>query len=569
MFQQEAQQTVTAVTDPIDAVAESVAKWGVSGRRLRLAVAMLTDGARTLEEVVRDCALPRRAVEALLRDAGPDLDQTADGFMVRQDRVAAYRERFGYAQLRATEPSDPQAERLKACADLVTRIAGDIAAAPTAKAALDHVSACAETVVRRALWLDATFDLSGARLLCVGDHDLTSLAVCAVNPGLAVTVVDADERLLEFIETRAATRGYDVRCLYADFRFGIPETVLESSDVVLTDPPYTPQGVQLFLGRGLQGLRDKANGRLVMAYGFSPLHPALGVKVQQAVTDLGLAFEAILPAFNRYHGAQAVGSASDLYVCRPTARTWQVLARTVLARTLSDTAVNIYTHGSQSLEGKASTVDKSVAGAVLAHATGTPEGTPALLAGAGWPLSAEVVTVADLLTSGVPASVARTRPLHAAVNLADDPGPWLLRTLLAVDADRLAILVPNNHADLANEAAQRALTSLVAPKYSLRLLRSTPSPRHAVVVAEAAAPADSPVANRLLSRAHGKIGNIWREGLIRLSRDRLDGPLTKNAARAAISAAVTQSSWLEERLIDLPRHAIRTLLADTDAKTSC
>lgn len=38
-----------------------------------------------------------------------------------------------------------------------------------------------------------------------------------------------------------------------------------------------------------------------------PLAPALGVEVQRAVHDLELAVEAILPAFNRYDGAQAVG----------------------------------------------------------------------------------------------------------------------------------------------------------------------------------------------------------------------------------------------------------------------
>ena len=90
-------------------------------------------------------------------------------------------------------------------------------------------------------------------------------------------------------------------------------------DLVFTDPPYTPEGVALFLGRGAETLRDRVNGRLVMAYGFSPLAPALGVKVQRAVHELDLAVEAILPAFNRYEGAQAIGS-GPWQLCKTTLR---------------------------------------------------------------------------------------------------------------------------------------------------------------------------------------------------------------------------------------------------------
>lgn len=545
------------VADPLEAVAEVVAGFGINGRRLRQVLAMLTEGPQTLDELVRACAVPRRTVEALLRAAGVDLDERSGSVRVRPDRVASYRRRFGYTQLRDTAPVDPLGARLTASAPLVRQVARDIAAAPAAREALDHVAATAETVVRRALWLDATFDLADARLLCVGDHDLTSLAACAVSPGLTVTVVDVDERLLEFIDTQGTHRGYDVRCLYADLRFGLPDAVSSWADVVFTDPPYTPEGVQLFLGRGLQGLAHRDNGRLVMAYGFSPLHPALGMKVQRAVSELDLVVETLLPAFNRYHGAQAVGSASDLYVCRPTARTWQLLDRR-----LAGTLVRIYTHGAQALEGVGSRLDDAVADAVTQAATGTEARAALQLAGAGWPQdvgATQVVDLTKILGAGVPPQD------QMAVNLADDPGPWLLRVLLAVNAARLAVLVPNNHPDLTSEVAQRAISDLVAPKYTLRLRRATPTSRHAIVEATITPQGnDSALARWLLDRAHGKVANVWREGLIRRSGDRLAGPLTKNEARALIARTVSHPRWLDARLVDLPRHAVRTLLADVD-----
>jgi len=554
--------------DSLDAVTEMVAEFGVGKRQLREALAILTERRQTVESLVRASALPRRTVESLLRAADRDLDSNADGALIRADRAAAYRDRFAIGQLRRSQVTDPLETQLAAHRALIAQIDADITAAPAARDAMDHVAATAETVVRRALWLNATFDLAGSRLLCIGDHDLSSLAVSALIPELAMTVLDVDEQLLEFIEDRAARRGYGIQCWYADFRFGIPGIAAESADVVLTDPPYTPEGVQLFLGRGVQGLRDRTHGRLVMAYGFSPLHPALGLKVQRAVQDLDLVAEAILPAFNRYHGAQAVGSASDLYLLRPTARTFQILGKK-----LASVAVNIYTRGGQSLEGGPGPLDPAVAAAVIRIATGAEDGKPSLVAGTGWPTVPEGTAtsgLASLFGSGVPVPAGRERPLRIAVNLAGDPGPWLLRVLLAVNADRLAVLVPNNHPDLASQEPQRALTLLAAPKYSLRLRRSTPAPQYAVVEATAvtSGPAARTVAHDLLCRAHGKVGNVWREwreALIRHHAERLGGPLTRNEARSLVAGTATEPAWLDARLIDLPRHAIRTLLSEAEA----
>ncbi|MEV0565142.1 bis-aminopropyl spermidine synthase family protein [Dactylosporangium sp. NPDC050588] len=498
---------------------------GIAARRLREALVHLATTPATLDDLIREHALPRRTAEQLLRTAGPDLHTSRNGAL---RLPATYRTRFT-AQSHPKQPNSPlspdksveSAESLKPVdsglpvissglsgisdEDLIADMARLIAEVPTDRA-LDHVSATAETAAKRARWLDETYDLTGAHLVCIGDHDLTSLAVLAVRSDVRVTVVDVDERLLEFIAGRAAERGHAVECWHADLRFGLPPVVAESADLVFTDPPYTPEGVQLFLGRGAQALRDRANGRLVMAYGFSPLTPALGVKVQRAVLDLDLAVEAILPAFNRYHGAQAVGSASDLYVCRPTARTWQVLEKR-----LSGAAVNMYTHGEHSLEGEA-----------------VGRGPAELLAG----------------------------PVHSVpdqVDLTGDPGPWLLRVLLALNASSLSLQVPNKSPDLIDAKSQASLRAVVAAKYTLRYRRSTPSPRLAIVEAAAVRDGSRTAVGWLLGHAHGKLGNVLREGLVR------EHGLTKNEARAKV-AELVPPAWLEARLLDLPRYAIAALV---------
>lgn len=510
----------------IDDVRTLVEAAGISGRRLRTVVRLLTESAHTVASLVSASGADRRTVQAVLAAAGSDL-VTVDKRMRIDDRlIDAYRELIDYPRLVASEPGDPLAARLAEHADLVERMQGYVAEAPRARQTLDHVPATAETALRRALWLDATFDLAGARLLCLGDHDLTSLALALVNPRVTITVVDVDDDILEYIDSQGRP---SIRCLWSDLRFGLAPGARDWGDLVVTDPPYTPEGARLFLARSLEGLRDRDHARLVMAYGFAENHPALGLKVQQAVVGLHLVAEAILPGFNRYHGAEAIGSRSDLYVLRPTARSWR-------ARETTGGQVNIYTQGAQSLEARPAVN----ATAVLRDAAAGPAGLPV-----------RDIDVAQALTQG-------TRTEQAiAVDLSADPGGWLARVLLALDAPRVAVLVPNNHPDLTSEAAQRRLTEMVAPRYRLRLRRSTPDPRHAIVEADRADPSTvGPVVRGVAERALGKAGNTWREALIRAS----GGTLTKNEAREFIRATGVAPEWLAEPLIALPRHQLAELL---------
>lgn len=75
---------------------------------------MLTERRQTTESLVRASALPRRTVESLLRAADRDLDEDADGFVIRADRVATYRDRFAIDQLHRRGVADPYEAQLAA-----------------------------------------------------------------------------------------------------------------------------------------------------------------------------------------------------------------------------------------------------------------------------------------------------------------------------------------------------------------------------------------------------------------------------------------------------------------------
>ncbi|MFE3176754.1 bis-aminopropyl spermidine synthase family protein [Amycolatopsis sp. NPDC059090] len=470
------------------ALDDVLAAHGAAVRPLYEVLGLLRSGSYELPDLVRLTAAPRRSVEDLLAALEPDLERSPAGVRIAPDSRPSY---AAYSLPPLPDPLDAAVADQPA---LLTMLAERIAAVPPPLAALDHVQATPETVLRRALWLNSRYDLRRSKVLFLGDHDLTSLAVRAVCPDAELSVVDLDERVLSYLDT---TGERTIFTAHADLRVGLPPALTGKADLVFSDPPYTPEGMGLFAARAVQALKEPTEGRILLAYGYSPRHPALGAQVQRSLATLGLTFEAILPDFNRYTGAQAIGSAADLYVCQPTAK-----AKKSFARKGSSA---IYTHGPQSVESAAT--------------------KPGLLAAAR-----EIASEGGLALETRPVGWATSGPEGDAVamDLSADPGPWLLRTLLGTNARRLALLVPNNHPDLADAAAQAALTSLVADKYRLRLLRSTPDNRHAIVAADVV---DHP--SDLLTRAHARLAN---------------------------AALNVPEDLADLRLVDVPRHRLAELL---------
>ena len=545
---------------PVEAVRALRAEFGIDAGRIDQIGRLLAGGEfRSVEEVVSLTGTSRRTVEAVVRALEPDLESSGDGRRIAKSHVDEHAALFG-----AREPfgvRDLWTEAARRDPAAIEAMAGLIAAAPPPVQALDHVPATAETVVKRARFMLVGVDLSGAHVLFVGDLDLSSLGLFLGGgaPGLRASVVDVDERLLEFVGTEAARRGWDVRCHFADLRLGLPAALRESCDLVLTDPPYTPEGVQLFVARGLQGLRDHRNGRVLLAYGFGERQPALGLAVQKALNPLHLAYEAVLPGFNRYVGAQAVGSAAALYVLRPTRRTAGA------AKAVADDArTALYTHGAQSVEASG-VLDAGAAARILE--LGADPGEKTLLAG-DWPADAPGRRVALPAFLGAPLPRNLQDRGTALVNLYPGFGASAVRALLAANTRRAGLVCRNDLPFLKDADGQREFARLVAPKYRItRLLRSTPDPDLALVLAERTSAGPGPdgdaarVLGHMYARAHGKLGNAWREGLI--ASERAAGrTLTKSAARALIDASATRPDLLERSLMEIPLHLFATIESD-------
>jgi N4-bis(aminopropyl)spermidine synthase len=495
-----------------EVLAELRAEWGLDARDLDRLLAALAPPGGTVGELVRASGVTRRDVEHVLDRLGAE--PAGDRFALPAG------DRFALPAARARPAVDEAA-----LAATMTEIAAGL---PPSRWDLDHVPATPATMAARAAYLTGEYDLAGRTLLCVGDHDLTSIAVTLAEPDAEALVVDVDQRLLAYIAGVARERDLPVTTVFGDLRLGLPASLEQRADLAFTDPPYTPEGVGLFVTRALAGLRRSGHERVALAYGFSPHQLTRGFRTQSVLHELRLVTEAMLPRFSRFDGAEAIGAAAALYVLHPTRWTWPVVERTGAGD------ARIYTRGAAAEEAAPAPPDPEVIAAVEAAVPGPDR----VLAG-DWP--------ADMAGTRVPLDLA-ARGEAVAVNLAPHHGATLPAALLAATArTTTAIVAPGR--DIAASAPARRL---VAPVLDVTVSAG-------VLVARRKEPDDGVLA-WLVTHPSAALGNAWREALLREAR-RHGAELTKNEARAIVRGAGLPPGALGLRLAELPRDSVERLLA--------
>lgn len=191
-----------------------------------------------------------------------------------------------------------------------------VAQRPKPKRKLDQFGAMEETLSGRANLLASRGFLTDSKVLFLGDYDLTSLACAPLAKNTELWALDVDNDVLEVI--KAAGKG--VETVHHNLINPLPRRLKAAFDVVLTDPPYTPEGVSLFLSRSLEALSKGDRARIFMCYGTSEKAPERVLAAQEKILAHGVVVEELLPDFNEYIAAKRIGDRSDLYILRPTPR---------------------------------------------------------------------------------------------------------------------------------------------------------------------------------------------------------------------------------------------------------
>jgi S-adenosylmethionine decarboxylase proenzyme len=193
---------------------------------------------------------------------------------------------------------------------------------PDPEFSLDQSHADFSTIVKKVLYLLKKGDIEGRKIIFLGDDDVISLALGLTKLADEITVVDIDNRVLEFISQTAKNLNFKkLNVLTHDLRKSCPNTIMNKYDVVVMDPPYTIEGLRLFLKRARQVIKSnlKINEKTYPIFGkkcllsFGNKPPELMQKLQLAILDHGFIINEMLPDFNHYKGASIIGQFSHLY----------------------------------------------------------------------------------------------------------------------------------------------------------------------------------------------------------------------------------------------------------------
>jgi len=200
---------------------------------------------------------------------------------------------------------------------------------PEPKREYDQFRATEETLIKRVKLLSK---FNKKRFLFLGDADLTSVSLAYYlkkeKREVELVVLDIDEDLINFIEKIKAEENLNIKTIKQDIRDVLSKD-LKNFDITFFDPPYTPNGIKIWLIRALQILLGKGSNKkrkkvdflkrkfILMCYGYTDKSLERGYKIQNIINELGLIIQAKYRKFNKYIGAESINNESDLYILQP------------------------------------------------------------------------------------------------------------------------------------------------------------------------------------------------------------------------------------------------------------
>lgn len=143
-------------------------------------------------------------------------------------------------------------------------------------------------------------DLERKDIFLIGDDDLTSIAMALTGMAGRVTVLEVDERLVDFINENAAKRGWGNLAAYKyDVRNPLPPEFRAAYDTFLIDPVETLPGISLFLYRCAESLKGKGSAGY---FGLTHLEASRDkwYQIQKLILEMNFVITDIIHDFHEY-----------------------------------------------------------------------------------------------------------------------------------------------------------------------------------------------------------------------------------------------------------------------------
>lgn len=156
-----------------------------------------------------------------------------------------------------------------------------------------------ENSFARVALADSRGDLRSKTVIVLGDDDLMSIALALSGLPKKVTILEIDERVVNFIKDVSNRYNLNIDVRLHDLRKPLPEDVVGNYDTFFTDPPETVEAIKAFVGRGAATLKGP---RSVGYFGVTRRESSLDKwrKIQKVLLDMGLVITDLLHNFNEY-----------------------------------------------------------------------------------------------------------------------------------------------------------------------------------------------------------------------------------------------------------------------------
>ena len=179
---------------------------------------------------------------------------------------------------------------------------------------LDQFYATVNTTFKRVFKMAKNSDLKNKKIAFLGDDDLTSVATALSHQAQEITVFEIDDRLNNFIKQISDKNNLNIEIVKQDLRQPIDKRHFNKYDIIFTDPPYTKDGIELFLNQAIKLMKNSFLSRIYLCYGNSDRAREREVEIQKLLLNHNLIIKSKINQFNKYYGAESIGSNSSLYL---------------------------------------------------------------------------------------------------------------------------------------------------------------------------------------------------------------------------------------------------------------
>lgn len=155
-----------------------------------------------------------------------------------------------------------------------------------------------EDVVSRAALMHRYGDLRNKKIILIGDDDLLSIVLSLTGLPARICVLDADERLGNFLKKVNREQGFEIEFKKYNVKDPLPKDMTGAFDTFSSEPLESASGLKAFVTRGVSCLRENGAGY----FGLTILEASLKkwLLIERLLAKMNCVITDIIRDFSRY-----------------------------------------------------------------------------------------------------------------------------------------------------------------------------------------------------------------------------------------------------------------------------